>query len=159
MQIAFVKQFYKKSFWVTKNFGKSWMAYYSKLVFFWPTMHQIRMFREKNCFAAISLALLWRTYAQTCAFLKNLKVEDCQYSQIGLYNGTLNCYHQRCPVNILFTWYCCWWYIRKVSCGHEWRHLDLWIQKNSFFSILLMKDLSWLMNIELYIKTLEQVMQ
>jgi hypothetical protein len=27
------------------------------------------------------------------------------------------------------------------------------------FSILLLKDLSWLMNIELYIKTFEQVMQ
>jgi hypothetical protein len=28
-----------------------------------------------------------------------------------------------------------------------------------FFSILLIKDLSWLMNIEPYIKTFEQVMQ
>jgi hypothetical protein len=44
-------------------------------------MHQIRIYRVKNRFAAIFLALLWRTYAQTCDFLKNLKVEDCQYSQ------------------------------------------------------------------------------
>jgi hypothetical protein len=70
-------------------------------------MHQIRMYKEENRFVAISLALLRRTYAQTCDFLKNLKVEDCRYSQIGLYKETLNCYRQQCPVNILFTWYCC----------------------------------------------------
>jgi hypothetical protein len=65
------------------------MAYCSKLVFFLATMHQFRMYSEKNRFAATFLALLWRTYAQTCDFLKNLKVEDCQYSQIGLYKETL----------------------------------------------------------------------